>query len=243
MRRNGRNGKAGDPSRVLGYVRVSTDEQASNGVSLDEQRRRVSTYADAEGLSLIDVESDEGISGSKTTNRPALQSTLKRLRKGEANGLIVTALDRLSRTTTDVLSLVARAEREGWTIHCVQDAIDAHSPDGEFLLTLRASLSQLERRKIGERTKRALGELRRQGRRVSGRPPFGYRHEAGQVVAVDEERTILREMLRLRGKGNGATLIARSLNERGLANPRSGRPWYPELIHGILRTAEKRERA
>ncbi len=93
MRRNGRNGKAGDPSRVLGYVRVSTDEQASNGVSLDEQRRRVSTYTDAEGLSLIDVESDEGISGSKTTNRPALQSALTRLRKGEASGLVVTALE------------------------------------------------------------------------------------------------------------------------------------------------------
>ncbi len=111
MRRNRRNGKAGDPSRVLGYVRVSTDEQASNGVSLDEQRRRISDYAETQGLSLIDVEADEGISGSKTTNRPALQSALRRLRKGEARGLIVTALDRLSRTTTDVLSLVARAER------------------------------------------------------------------------------------------------------------------------------------
>ena len=59
--------------------------------------------------------------------------------------------DGLSRTTTDVLALVARAEREGWRIHCLQDAIDANSADGEFLLTLRAGLSQLERRKIGER--------------------------------------------------------------------------------------------
>ncbi len=99
--------------RVILYCRVSTDEQASNGVSLDEQRRRVSDYANVQGLSLIDVESDEGISGSKTTNRPALQNALRRLRKGEASGLIVTALDRLSRTTTDVLGLVARAEREG----------------------------------------------------------------------------------------------------------------------------------
>ncbi len=89
MRRNRRNGNAGDPSRVLGYVRVSTDEQASNGVSLDEQRHRISVYADTQGLSLIDVESDEGISGSKTTNRPALQSALRRLRKGEASGLVV----------------------------------------------------------------------------------------------------------------------------------------------------------
>ncbi len=103
-------------------------------------------------------------------------------------------------------------------------------------MTLRASLSQLERRKIGERTKRALGELRRQGRRVSGRPPFGYCHKNGRIVPVDEEQTILREMLRLRGEGKGATLIARALNERGINNPRSGRPWYPELVHGILRT-------
>ncbi len=143
MRRNGRNGNAGDPSRVLGYCRVSTDEQASNGVSLDEQRRRVSEYADAQGLPLIGIESDEGISGSKTTNRPALQSALRRLRKGEASGLVVTALDRLSRTTTDVLAFVARAEREGWTIHCLQDAIDANSADGEFLLTLRAELAHM----------------------------------------------------------------------------------------------------
>ena len=232
------NGEAGDPKRVLGYLRVSTEEQAREGVSLDAQRHLIEAHAEANGWELTGIESDNGISGKRLNNRPGLRRALSALRKGRADALLVVALDRLSRTTTDVLNLAAQSEREGWEFLCVQEQVETGSPEGEFMLTLKASLAQLERRKIGQRTAAAMNELRRQGRRISHRPPFGYRFRNGLVVSVAGEQKILARILELRGRGLGARTIARALNQEGSQNPRTGRPWIPGTLHGVIRTAE-----
>ncbi len=112
---------------VIGYCRVSTIEQAETGISLDAQRHRLQAYADAHGLELARVEVDRGISARRTTNRPALQRALQALRKGEVVGLVAVKLDRLSRTTRDVLDLVARAEKESWALHSIEERLDTSS--------------------------------------------------------------------------------------------------------------------
>src|SRR5438128_12384008 len=86
---------------AIGYVRVSTQEQAAEGVSLDTQRDRLRVYCQASGIKLIDIVADEGISGS-TLNRPGLQAALQMIKRGRANTLIVAKLDRLSRSLRDV---------------------------------------------------------------------------------------------------------------------------------------------
>ena len=96
---------------IIAYCRVSTTEQAEGGISLEAQQRRLLAYAEAHGLHVLRVEEDAGISAKRTSNRPALQRALQALRKGGADGLVVVKLDRLSRTTRDVLDLVERAER------------------------------------------------------------------------------------------------------------------------------------
>ena len=90
---------------VIGYVRVSSQDQADGGISLDAQRHRLEAYCAAHALTLASVEEDAGISARRTTNRPALQRALKALKRGEAAGLVAVKLDRLSRTTRDVLSI------------------------------------------------------------------------------------------------------------------------------------------
>ena len=107
------------PLRVLGYLRVSTEEQAREGVSLDAQRHRIEAHVAAQGWELVSIESDNGISGKAVKNRPGLRRALGALKKRRADALLMVALDRLSRTTTDVLGLAARSEREGWRILCV----------------------------------------------------------------------------------------------------------------------------
>ena len=82
----------------------------------------------------------------------------------------------------------------------MQEQVDAGSPEGEFMLTLRAGLSQLERRKVAERTRIALAELRRQGRRTSRFPPFGFEHRNGRRVQVPTEQRLLRRILALRAE-------------------------------------------
>jgi site-specific DNA recombinase len=90
---------------AVGYARVSTDEQAREGVSLEAQQSRIRAYAEAKGLALSDILADEGYSG-KNLKRPALQELLARCERGEVGAVIVLKLDRLTRQTRHLLSMV-----------------------------------------------------------------------------------------------------------------------------------------
>jgi len=226
--------------RVIGYTRVSTDDQAENGISLEEQQHRIRAYADAHGLRVVRIESDNGISGKAVANRPALQRALETLGSGEAGGLVICELDRLSRTTSDILQLVARADREGWELHSLSEHLDTSTPHGRFFVTMIAGLAQMEREQTAERTRLAMAELRRRGKRVSGRAPFGYRFENGNVVPLEKEQRILTYILELRAEGLGARRIARALREVGLNNPRTRRWWTHGTVGDLLRTAARR---
>jgi DNA invertase Pin-like site-specific DNA recombinase len=168
-------------------------------------------------------------------------TSLRALRKGEADGLVAVKLDRMSRSTRDVLDLVAQAEREDWALHSIEEKLDTSSAHGRFVVTVLAALAELERGQTAERTRDALAEMRRRGRRVSGRPPFGFRFEGDGLEAVPEEQEILGRMMRLRSRGNGARRIAAKLNRDGTLNPRTGRPWNYGTVAAILRTATRRE--
>ena len=230
-------------NHVIGYCRVSSEDQAANGISLDAQRHRLQAYCDAHSLTLARVEEDAGISAKRTTNRPALQRALQALRKGEAAGLVAVKLDRLSRTTRDVLDLVARAEKEGWALHSLDERLDTSSSQGRFVVTVLAAIAQLEREQAAERTKAAMAELRRQGKRTSRHPPFGYRFEGDRVVKVPGEQKILRRMLALQEEGAGCYRHAPELTTDGIVNPRTGRAWYFGTLRAILASAERQSPA
>src|SRR5262245_2046932 len=100
-----RTSHANVPKTAIGYVRVSTQEQATEGVSLAATREWLRAYCKSNDIKLIDIIADEGLSGS-TLERPGLQAALRMLRRGSANTLIVVKLDRLSRSLRDVCTLV-----------------------------------------------------------------------------------------------------------------------------------------
>ena len=130
---------------VVGYVRVSTEDQAENGISLAEQRHRIRAYCDAHGLQLARIAADNGRSGKTMSNRPGLLSALQALQERACGGLVVCKLDRLSRTTTDILGLVERANKGGWQLHSIQEHLDTRSSHGRFVLGILSLLAQMER--------------------------------------------------------------------------------------------------
>ena len=225
---------------VIGYVRVSTTEQSEKGVSLDAQRRRLRGYCEAHGLTLLRIEEDAGIS-AKTVRRPGLQRALAAMSKGEATGIVALKLDRLSRSTRDVLDLVARAEKEGWALHSIDERLDTGSPHGRFVVTILAALSQMEREQVSARTKIAMAELRRQGRKTGSKPRFGFAYVDGLLVPNDEEIPILQRILELRDAGCGAYKIMTTLNAEGTVNPRTRDVWRLGTMQSILRTVERDE--
>jgi DNA invertase Pin-like site-specific DNA recombinase len=222
-------------------VRVSTESQAENGISLKEQRSRIKAYAAAHGLHVVRIASDNGVSGKTTSNRPGLLSALEDLDDAEAAGLVVCKLDRLSRTTTDILGLVERANRDGWQLHSIEEHLDTRSSHGRFVVGILSLLAQMEREQTAERTKTALAELKRQGKRISGKAPFGFRFDGDDVESDPEEQQILARILKLRAAGLGARRIARALNDAWIKNPRTRRWWTHGTIGDLVRTAVRRK--
>ena len=244
-----------NPTRLVGYVRVSTEEQARDGLSLDAQRERLAAYAAAHRAALVSVEADNGLSGSiSPERRPGLARALACVRRGETDGIVVCKLDRLSRTTRHVLDLFDMAHKGGWRIASVEESLDTQTAVGEFVVTLLASLAQMERKQVGERTREAMRQIAREGRVRSGCLPFGFRTEANPestraiagdrsaLVEHEEEQRLLHRMLGLRSRGLGARRIARAMNVGG-QHPRTSRPWTPSAVQKLLGTADRRSGA
>jgi site-specific DNA recombinase len=216
------------PRTAIGYVRVSTQEQATDGVSLDAQRDRLRAYCKFNGIKLIDIKSDEGYSGS-TLDRPALQAALQMLRRGRANTLLVAKLDRLSRSLRDVCTLVEELfsdERNHLLSLC--GMVNTHSAAGRMVLMNLANFYQFERELISERTRDALQHMKAQGIRLG---PAHYGYELGQqldergrrvLVPVESEQAVIAKMMALRESGLSFRDVARRLNEERVPARRGG---------------------
>ena len=244
---------ANGPARMIGYARVSTEEQAREGISMDAQRERLAAYCTAQGYELVTIETDNGTSGRIAPGkRPGLARALACIRRGDAEGLLALKLDRISRSTRDVLDLVDESRRRGWRLVSVGEQLDTGSAAGRLVVTVLAALAEMEREQVAERTRMALAELARRGRARSRFAPFGFCTESGAseiaegsracLVPHPAEYLVLERMLALREAGRGATAIARSLNGSGLTN-RSGGAWTRQSLASVLFGYDKREAA
>ena len=220
--------------RVIGYVRVSTDEQATSGVSLAAQAEKVRAYCSLYDLELIELIEDPGAS-AKSLDRPGLQRALDMLEESNADGIVVAKLDRLTRSVADMAALIRRyfGERAGKSLFSVADSIDTRSAAGRMVLNILVSVSQWEREAIGERTRDALRHKRAQGQ-VYGHAPLGYRAEGEQLVADDAELAAVTEVTRMHKAGVSLRAICKAMTARGFHTKKGG-AWRPSTVQAILR--------
>jgi len=221
--------------RAIGYVRVSTDEQARDGVSLEVQQAKIKGYCDLYGLNLTDTITDAGES-SKTLNRPGIKYVLEHLDVQAAECVVIAKLDRLTRSVSDWQYLIDRyfCEKAGKRLCSVNDSIDTHSASGRLVLNILMSVAQWEREAISERTREALGHKIKNGERC-GRVRYGYTLAADEKTLVEdrEEFLILVEMRILRGNGWNYREIANHLN-RNCKPCRTGKLWSHSTVRCIL---------
>lgn len=209
--------------RAWGYVRVSTEGQAAEGVSIDMQRARLEAHCFAAGLALGGLCVDEGASG-KTLERPAFAELLEKVRAGEVSHVVVYKLDRLTRRTRDLLALVEdELKPRGVALVSLSEAIDTASPAGVMVLTMLGALAQMEREQIAERTKAALAHKKSRGDRL-GTTPLGFcTPEAGAaMVAVTAELAPVAHVLTRRAAGAPFRVIAAELTAAGFDTKRGG---------------------
>jgi site-specific DNA recombinase len=222
------------PARpAIGYVRVSTEEQAREGLSLEAQRARILAACAAHGLVLGEVLLESGESG-KTLHRPQLQQLLDRVRAGQVGAVVITKLDRLTRRTRDLLELVEDVFKpHGVELVSLSEQLDTRTPAGVLMLTVLGALAQMEREQIAKRTRSALRYKRDKGERL-GTTPLGYQTAAAGAPMVPDlvELAAVRLILRRRRSGLSFRRIAAELAAAGYRTKRGGQ-WHASTIRTI----------
>ena len=195
--------------KAVGYIRVSTEDQAREGISLDTQKAKIEAYAAINDLGLLGIIRDEGASG-KDLEREGMAKLLDLVESGKVEAVIVYKLDRLSRRTLDTLSLIENFESKGISFHSISEKVDTKNATGRFFLTIISALAQMERDMTAERTKDALAHKRQKGE-WTGRVPFGFRLENNRLVEDPEQLKVIQKAKRLRRSGKSLREISRAL--------------------------------
>jgi DNA invertase Pin-like site-specific DNA recombinase len=208
--------------KAVGYIRVSTDEQADSGVGLEAQRRAILGEASRRGWNLVEIFEDAA-SGKSLRGRPGLQEALRAVEDGRAETLVVAKLDRLSRSLLDFSALMERSRKGAWALVALDLGVDTTTPSGEMMANVLAVFAHFERRLIGQRTKDALAVKRSEGVRL-GRPR----------QLTDSVRQHIHD---LREQGRSLAAIAGELNSDGVPTAQGGRAWYPSTVRAVLTAA------
>ncbi|MBA7491115.1 hypothetical protein ES702_01660 [subsurface metagenome] len=225
--------------KVMGYVRVSTEEQAREGISLEVQEDKIKKYADLHNLDLVEVIRDEGKSG-KDLNREGIQKVISLCKDRSVDHLVVYKMDRLTRRTLDLLTLVEEVFKPNRVqFHSISEKVDTSTAQGKFFLTITGAMAQMERDLISERTREALQYKISKGENV-GSPPLGFLAEDKKLLRIDGEFKVVSYVKSLKRKKLSLRQIANRLNEQGVSTKRGG-SWYAGTVRYILRNGRYKQ--
>lgn len=216
--------------KAIGYIRVSTERQADEGISLAAQRAKIQAWCDLNDTELVAVFEDAGISGASMNNREGLQAALKATGKGMA--LVCYSISRLARSTKDLLEIADTIRSRKASLVSVTEHIDTASAMGEFFFTVMGAIATLERKVTGDRTRMALAHKKASGEKY-GPVPFGYQEIERRLVEVKAESRIVSEVIRRRTAGESFRDIAGDLNRRGVQGKRGGK-WHASTVRYLL---------
>lgn len=220
-------------SKAVGYVRVSTSDQATNGVSLDAQEGQIKAHCLANGLDLVTIYRDEGVSaGAPLGERPKGQEMLAVLSRGEAAHVVAAKLDRLFRNVLDCLVNVGKWDKAGVSLHLLDLNLNTATAFGQAFLAITAAFAALERNLIKERIVAALAH-KKANRLVYTHTPFGFDRGGDRLVTNEVEQAVVRRIKELDAAGVPMLRIAERLNKEGVPTKRKAR-WYASTIRAIL---------
>lgn len=219
--------------RIIAYVRVSTAEQAESGLGLEAQESTIRKTCEGRRWEIVELVRDEGESG-KSLARPGIRHALERIAAGDADGLVVAKLDRLSRSVVDFGLLLEWFAEASATLVALDLGVDTSTPGGRLVANVFAAVAEWERDTIAARTRDGLAALRAQGK-PTGRPAIADRPElAARIRSMREDA--------------GMTLqaIADQLTAEGVPTARGAAVWRVSSVQaaaGYVRRKPRRRAA
>ena len=215
------------------YARVSTDEQAKKGYSVDEQVRMCRAQIDAKGWEYAGTFTDPGVSGRKL-DRPGLNAMIEKINAGDIGAVVIYKLDRLSRKQKDTMHIIENVIMANDVyLYSLNETLDTSTPWGRAMIGILSAFNQMESETIQMRTTDGRMAKAKQGGYAGGKPPLGYRSREGELVIVPEEAEIVRAIFSMRKEGKTLMGIAEKLNEMGYRS-KSGKLFRHSAVQTIL---------
>ena len=204
--------------RVFIYERVSSEEQAKHGYSLDAQHEALTDFCKQHDHVILGEYRDEGISGRKPyTKRPAMLQLLQDVETIKPDMILFTKLDRWFRNIKEYYKVQDILDRNKVDWKAINEEYDTSTASGRLYVNIKLSIAQDEADRTSERIKDVQGQLVAQGKVLGGRPPFGYKIENKRLV-FDENIGILKDAIDYYMLHQSAKATCRYINEKyGLA--------------------------
>ncbi|WP_262299673.1 recombinase family protein [Microvirga sesbaniae] len=223
-------------SKAVGYIRVSSEEQASSGFGLTTQEAAIKAFAASQGYELLEVVSDPGVSGAtKPGDREGFRRIVEMAEQGAFSVLLVWKFDRLARQIVYAVTAANDLqEQHGVQLRSVTEPIDTATPMGRTVFAILAGMAEQERQVITERTFLGRREKASRGGFAGGAAPLGYRKDRQGGLVEDQERAdTVRRIFAMKGEGATLQSIANVLNTDGVPTARGGK-WWPATVRYVL---------
>lgn len=220
--------------KLIGYIRVSTKKQVDEGVSLEAQKKMLKGYTGLYGHELVKIIVDAGES-AKSLSRKGVQEVIESLKNNEAEGVLITKLDRLVRSRKDFFELMDKYFYKDFSLLTVSGQIETKSANGRLTVNMMADIAQWEREIIAERTRAAMQHKKSKGEYTGGCVPYGFDLHADGVRLVrnETEQETLEKMKTLRSSEYSYRKISKILVRQGRL-ARTGKPFNPNSIRQMV---------
>lgn len=222
------------------YIRVSTEEQVVEGYSIRGQEEKLRDYVRIKDWSLFNIYIDEGISGKNITQRPAVNRLIADVKAGHVKNVLVYKIDRLTRSTSDLVFLVDLFNQHNCAFNSLMESIDTQTPSGRMFIKIIGIFAEFERENIIERVKMGRDRKVKEGYTLcSSHASYGYDREPGKKIQTinEEEAVIVKEIYdRYVNQNMSLNGIVRILNLRKVPS-KKGKRWDRKNIKNILTNA------
>lgn len=219
------------------YVRVSTEEQALHGFSIRAQKEKLIYYAkNIKNWDVYDTYIDDGISGKNIKERPEIKRMLEDIANKKVNNVLVFKIDRLTRSTKDLIDLIEFFNRNNCDFNSLNESIDTSSATGRMFIKIIGIFAEFERENIVERVKLGFERKVKEGNSIcSSTPPFGYNRPKGSNILVinKSESVIVKRIYAFFLNGFSISKICNILNMQNIKTKKD-RMWSNKTIKLIL---------
>ncbi|MBT5855418.1 recombinase family protein [bacterium] len=220
------------PVVVALYIRVSTDRQAKEGDSLEEQESELKKFCDFRNYRIHQIYIEKGKSGGNT-NRPEYKKLVADIEAKKITAVVVKKLDRLSRSLLDFEQLMTTMQRNDVEFISLRENFDTTTAMGKAMLRVALVFAQLEREQTAERIKDVFAWRAEQGLYNGGTRPFGYDSVSSELIPHKQEKKIIQFIFETFIKTKSTTIVANECNVMGFRN-RNGAMWDKRQLHKIL---------